>query len=372
MTDSQGSQGRLVSLDALRGFDMFWIAGGEWLVAALAAYTGWPFFHWAHIQMEHVAWNGFHFYDMIFPLFLFIAGVSMPFSLGKRLQRGDSMKSIYGHLFARLFLLVLLGAIYNGLLRFDFAQQRYASVLARIGLGWFFAALIYLNTKPRGQAFWFAGLLLGYWAMMKLIPVPGIGPGILTQEGSLAGFIDRMLCPGVLYLGNHDPEGIFSTIPAVGTALLGVLSGQLLRGNLVKSTPPRYGVILLAAGLVCLAVGKIWDLVFPINKNLWTSSFVLYAGGWSLVMLSLFYLIIDVWGFKKWAFPFVVVGLNSITVYMLNSGIVSFDQMGRYFFTGVASLFSESFQPVVFSGAAILCMWLVLHLLYRHKIFLKV
>lgn len=373
MSEGSGKkQERLVSLDALRGFDMFWIAGGEWLIATLAAYTSWPLFIWAHEQMDHVAWNGFHFYDMIFPLFLFIAGVSMPFSLGKRQQRGDSRRSIYQHLFTRLFLLVLLGAIYNGLLRFDFEHQRYASVLARIGFGWFFAAIIFLNTKPKGQVIWFAGILLGYWAIMKLIPVPGIGAGVLTQEGSLAGYIDRMLCPGVLYLGNHDPEGILSTIPAVATALLGALTGQFLSGRIKKMKPLHTGLVILAAGVICLAVGRVWDVVFPINKNLWTSSFVLYAGGWSLVLLSIFYLIIDVWGFKKWAFPFVVIGLNSITVYMLNSGILSFDQMGRYFFSGFASLFSPAFQPVIISSAAVLCMWLVLYVLYRHKIFLKV
>jgi predicted acyltransferase len=369
---SVNNQERLVSLDALRGFDMFWIAGGEWLVATLAAYTSWPVFLWAHRQMEHVAWNGFHFYDMIFPLFLFIAGISMPFSLGKRQQRGDSSRSIYLHLFTRLFLLVLLGAIYNGLLRFDFEHQRYASVLARIGFGGFFAAIIFLNTKPKAQAIWFAGILLGYWAILKLIPVPGIGAGVLTQEGSLAGYIDRMLCPGALYLGNHDPEGILSTIPAVATALLGALTGQLLSGRIRKMKPLHTGLTILAAGVICLVVGRVWDVVFPINKNLWTSSFVLYAGGWSLVFVSIFYLIIDVWGFKKWAFPFVVIGLNSITVYMLNSGILSFDQMGRYFFSGVAGLFSQAFQPVIISAAAVLCMWLVLYVLYRYKIFLKV
>lgn len=372
MDDGGKKQGRLVSLDALRGFDMFWIAGGEWLIAALAAYTGWPFFVWAQRQMEHVEWNGFHFYDMIFPLFLFMAGVSTPFSLARRRERGESMRRIYAHLFTRLFLLVLLGAIYNGLLRFDFAQQRYASVLARIGLAWFFAAVIFLHTRPRGQALWLAGILLGYWAIMTLIPVPGIGAGVLTQAGSLAGYIDRLFCPGTLYLGNHDPEGIISTIPAVATALLGVLTGQLLAGKLGSWTPLRRGLIIAAAGVVALAAGSLWDLVFPINKNLWTSSFVLFAGGWSLLLLALFYLVIDVAGYKKWAFPFVVIGLNSITVYMLNSGILNFDQMGRYFFTGVAGWFPEAAQPIIFSSAAILCMWLVLYLLYKHKIFLKV
>jgi len=144
---------RLLSLDTLRGFDMFWIAGGEYLMVTLAAFTGWPFFQWAAEQMEHVEWEGFRFYDMIFPLFLFIAGVSMPFSILKRKQRGEDMRKIYRHLLTRLFLLILLGLIYNGLLRLDFENQRYSSVLARIGIGWFFAAVIVLNTSIRGQVF---------------------------------------------------------------------------------------------------------------------------------------------------------------------------------------------------------------------------
>ena len=149
---------RLVSVDALRGFDMFWIAGGEVIVAALAKYTNWPVFNWMHTQMEHVEWNGFHFYDVIFPLFLFLAGVSMPFSILKRKERGDSMKDIYIHLIKRVLILIGLGMIYNGALSFE--NVRVASVLARIGLGWFFASLIVLNFKPKHLLIWFWGILL--------------------------------------------------------------------------------------------------------------------------------------------------------------------------------------------------------------------
>jgi predicted acyltransferase len=369
---TQPKQERLLSLDALRGFDMLWIVGGDSLVVTLAALTGWPCMQWAAGQMDHVEWHGFHFFDMIFPLFLFIAGVSLPFSFARRKQCGDSMGKIYRHIFTRLFLLILLGAIYNGLLQFDFAHQRYASVLARIGLGWALAAIIMLNTRVRGQVMWFASILLAYWAAMKLIPVPGYSAGVLTQEGSLAGYLDRMLVPGRLYLGNHDPEGIVSTIPAIATALMGVLTGQFLMNPQSKYTPFQKGLFMLAAGLVSLTLGNIWGTVFPVNKNLWTSSFVLVAGGWSLVLLSVFYIVIDVWGFKKWAFPFVVIGLNSITGYMLNSGIISFGHMSKYFFGGFSRLFSAAAEPFVIAAGAVLCMWLVLYILYRKKIFLKV
>jgi predicted acyltransferase len=364
---------RLLSLDALRGFDMLWIAGGEYFIVSLAALTGWPFLQWAAGQMKHVAWEGFHFYDMIFPLFLFIAGVSMPFSIVKRKQRGESMQKIYLHLLRRLFILILLGLIYNGLLRFDFEKQRYASVLARIGLAWFFAAVIVLNTNVRGQIIWFAGILITYWAMMKLIPVPGFGPGVLTPEGNLAAFIDQKLLPGRLCCYIYgDNEGILSTFPAISTALMGAITGYFLNMPGPKLSGLKKALIILAAGIASLIVAKLLSFSFPVIKNVWSSSFVLTAGGWSLILLSVFYLVIDVWGFKKWTFPFVVIGMNSITVYMLNSGILNFEDMGKYFFGGLASMCSEAGQTVILSIGAILCMWTVLYILYRNKIFLKV
>ncbi len=366
-------QERLLSLDTLRGFDMLWIAGGEYLMVTLAALTGWPFLQWAAGQMDHVEWEGFRFYDMIFPLFLFIAGVSMPFSILKRQKRGESMKSIYLHLVKRLILLVLLGLIYNGILRLDFEKQRYSSVLARIGIAWFLAAVIVLNTSVRGQVMWFIGILLGYFAIMKLIPVPGFGAGVLTPEGNLAAFIDQKLLPGRLCCYTFgDNEGLLSHIPAICTALLGTFAGHLLISDDKRLTGLKKGLILLLAGIAALALGKLWSLSFPIIKNLWTSSFVLFAGGWSLILLALFYLVIDVWGFKKWTLPFVVIGLNSITIYMLNSGIISFEQMGGYFFGGLANQFSELAKPVILAAGAVICMWTFLYILYKNKIFLKV
>ena len=366
-------QERLLSLDTLRGFDMLWIAGGEYLIVTLAALTGWPFLQWAAGQMDHVEWEGFRFYDMIFPLFLFIAGVSMPFSILKRQKRGESMKSIYLHLVKRLILLILLGLIYNGILRLDFEKQRYSSVLARIGIAWFLAAVIVLNTSVRGQVIWFVGILLGYFAIMKLVPVPGFGAGVLTPEGNLAAFIDQKLLPGRLCCYTYgDNEGLLSHIPAICTALLGTFAGHLLISDDKRLTGLKKGLILLLAGIAALALGKLWSLSFPIIKNLWTSSFVLFAGGWSLILLALFYLVIDVWGFKKWTLPFVVIGLNSITIYMLNSGIINFEEMGGYFFGGLANQFSELAQPVILAAGAVICMWTFLYLLYRNKIFLKV
>ena len=373
MNNKPEQSGRLASLDALRGFDMFWIVGGEGLIFALAGFSGWPVFTWAESQMRHVAWEGFVFYDMIFPLFLFIAGISLPFSIAKRKKSGESSKTIYWHLVRRLLLLLLLGAIYNGLLYFDFTHQRYASVLGRIGLAWYFAALIVMNSSLRGQIIWFGGILLSYWAAMKLIPIPGFGAGVLTPEGNLCAFIDQKFLPGSFCCYRFgDNEGILATLPAISTALMGALTGHLLMIENRKLSGLKKALILFGAGLAFLILGRSWGFVFPIIKNLWTSSYVLYAGGWSLLLLSVFYLLIDVWNIRAWSFPFAVIGLNSITIYMLFGRIIDFQKMEKFFFSGVTRLFPPSFQPVVSAVGLIICVWVLLFVLFRKKIFLKV
>jgi predicted acyltransferase len=363
---------RLISLDALRGFDMLWIMGGERIITALAHLTGASGLIWAANQMDHVEWNGFHFYDLIFPLFLFIAGVSMPFSIEKRLSAGESKAKIYRHVFVRMITLVIFGIIYNGFLEFDWPHTRYASVLARIGLGWFFAALIVMNSKPKWWYAWFGGILLFYWAILKLIPVPGYGAGNLTMEGSIVGYVDRMLLPGHLYREIHDPEGILSTIPAVSTALMGALTGNFLKIPYQRISGLKKALWIGLAGLVSLGVGYLWGFIFPINKNLWTSSFVIYAGGWSLVLLALFYLIIDVWGWKKWAFFFIVIGMNSITIYMFQAGIINFRSSTEFFFGGIIRSFAENWQPLIAAIGYTTVCWVFLYILYKKKIFLKV
>ncbi len=363
---------RLVSLDALRGFDMFWIIGGEGIVHTLADLTGWAVAIWASAQLRHVEWDGFVFYDMIFPLFLFIAGVAMPFSLSRRVERGEDKRKLMLHVVRRGLLLVALGVIYNnGILRTTLAETRFPSVLGRIGLAYMFAALIVLNTKLRGQIAWFAGLLLGYWAAMTLIPVPGFGAGQLTQEGSLAGYIDRSLIPGRLHRVVHDPEGLLSTIPAISTALLGVFAGTLLRGDLVAVSRERKALLLAAGGGACLVSGYLWGFLFPINKNLWSSSFVLFAGGWSLLLLALFYFVIDVRGHTRWAFFFVVIGMNSILIYMAGRAI-DFAYTTDFFFEGLLSPLSGPGARLLWWIGFILIEWSFLYFLYRKKTFLRV
>ena len=363
---------RLVSLDALRGFDMFWIVGGEGIIHALAELTGWSLVLWASYQLEHVAWNGFVFYDMIFPLFLFVAGVAMPFSLTRRLERGDDRRKLTIHVIRRGLILVVLGIIYNnGLFRVPLEDMRYPSVLGRIGLAYMFCGLIVLNTELRARVIWFFGLLLGYWAAMKLIPVPGFGAGQLTVEGSLAAYIDRLLVPGKLYLEVHDPEGLLGTVPAISTALLGTFAGHFLRRDFPGISGGRKALFLAGAGVVCLLAGWVWGFAFPINKNLWSSSFVIYAGGWSLFLLALFYAVIDVWGKRKWAFFFVVIGMNSILVYMAGS-IIDFAYTSDFLLLGLIQGLSESAKEMISWIGYVLVEWVFLYFLFRKKIFLKI
>lgn len=363
---------RLYSLDALRGFDMFWITGGQKLVFALATVTGWPLFEWMNSQMHHVAWNGFAFYDMIFPLFLFLAGVSMPYSFEARRNRGETRQKIYLHALKRMLVLVVLGMLVNRILELNPDNLRFASVLGRIGIAWFLAAMIVLNAGLRWQVVWFWGLLILYCLLMLLVPVPGFGAGDLSPEGNLAGFIDRLLLPGTMYTEFNEPEGILSTIPSVSTALLGVFAGHLLRLETGRLNGMRKALVLIGAGILSLMLGMAWGTFFPINKNLWTSSFVLYAGGWSLMLLGLFYLVIDVWKMKKWAFFFVVIGMNSITIYVLQHRILRFDIIRDFFLKGIHDLSPEALQPFISSLGYIAVVWLFLWFLYRNRIFLKV
>ena len=363
---------RLYSLDALRGFDMLWITGMQTVFAALAALTGWPVLQWWAGQLHHAQWHGFQFLDMVFPLFLFIAGISFPFSMAKRIANEVSRRSIYMHLISRGLILFILGIFYNNAVRFDFANLRYCSVLGRIGLAWMFAGIIFINTKLSFRIVWFLGLLIGYWLLLILFPAHDLGStDIYSQEGNLASHIDRLLLPGVLYRGNHDPEGILSTLPAIGTALLGMFTGEFILSQYLKDKPIRKVLYMVLAALGLMIIGKIWNLTFPINKNLWTSSFVCWVGGLSLLLFALLYLVIDVWNYKKWAFFFAVIGMNSITVY-LAVRIIEFKSASQFFFSGFIALFPASLTRLLTAIGTFSVVWIFLYFLYKKKIFLRI
>lgn len=369
MTAISPSQ-RLYSLDALRGFDMFWIMGAEEIVHNLAKVTDSSFIEGFATQLTHPAWNGFHFYDLIFPMFLFMAGVATPYSLGKELDKGKSRDQLLFRVIKRGLILVLLGVIYNnGLELRPFAEIRFGSVLGRIGLAYMFANIIYLYTKQRGQIIWFCSLLIGYWLMLLFNSAPGFPHGDLTMEGNFASYLDRLILPGRLYLGIHDPEGLISTIPAIGTGLLGIYAGNLLKNS--PLTMQRKALQLFIMGVVSIILAQTWNLVFPINKNLWTSSFVLQVGGISLILLSLFYYVIDVRGYKKWAFFFSVIGMNSILIYMAG-GFIDWQYTTESIFQWLIQWVGDPYNTVMFAVCFVLVQWAFLYFLYKKNVFLRV
>ena len=365
---------RLLSLDALRGFDLFWIVGGHGILVALFKLTEWGWLGAIDAQLKHVDWNGFQAYDLIFPLFLFMAGVSTPYSLTRRLAEG-ARSEVIRKVIQRGLILVLLGIIYNNGLQWKgLENMRLGSVLGRIGLAGMFAQLIFVFNyeTPKRLWAWLAGILLGYWAMLSFGHAPGFAAGDLTMEGNFASYVDRLLLPGKLHKGIHDPEGLLAVLPAIGNALLGILAGLWLRRSAEEVSGDRKAAGLALAGIVLLAVGGLWSFVFPLNKNLWTSSFVLWTCGWSSLLLASFYWLIDVRGWARgFGAFFAVIGMNSVLIYM-SGKFLNFDFTGQAFFGGLARAFPPAVASVILVTGIFAVKWLLFWFLKRQKIFLKV
>ena len=361
---------RLYSLDALRGFDMFWIMGAEEIFHSMAKATNAPFWMILSNQFTHPAWNGFHFYDLIFPLFLFIAGVATPYSVGRDLQKGKTKNEVVWRVIKRGLILVLLGIIYNnGLELKPLSAIRFGSVLGRIGLAYMFANIIYIYAKHTAQIIWFFALLIGYWLLLKFTSAPGYPMGDLTMQGNFASYIDRSILPGRLYLVIHDPEGLMSTIPAISTGLLGILTGSYLKNS--ETNDSKKALNMAIAGIIFIGLALLWNLDFPINKNLWTSSFVLNVGGISLLLLSLFYYLIDVLGYRSWTFFFRVIGMNSILIYM-SGRFINWEYSTNGFFKWVGQLIGNPYGAVAMAICFIMVKWAFLYFMYKKKIFLRV
>ncbi|NVM65899.1 putative acyltransferase [Mucilaginibacter sp. SG538B] len=368
--DINAARTRLFSLDALRGFDMFWIMGGEEVFHGMAKATGSPFWSAIANQFTHPDWNGFHLYDLIFPLFLFMAGVSTPFSVGRELEKGKTRQQLLLRVIKRAFILVLLGLVVNnGLKIMPVSEIRFPSVLGRIGIAYMFANIIYLYSTERWQMFWFGFFIIGYWLLLKFTSAPGFPMGDLTMKGNFASYVDRSILPGRLYLGIHDPEGLFSTIPAISTGILGILTGLLLKKGGV--TQMRKVTTMAVVGVIFLILAQIWNLDFPINKNLWTSSFVLHVGGLSLLLMALFYFIIDVKGYQKWAFYFRVIGMNSILIY-ISGHFIKWSYTTEGFFGWIGQLVGDPYNIVVMAICFVMVKWAFLYYLYTKKTFLRV
>lgn len=360
---------RLASLDALRGLDMLCILGIDRLLRALSAATDSRFFHMLGNQMYHVPWSGLHIYDLIFPLFIFIAGVSMVFSLDQIIER-DGRGAALRRVLRRSVILFLLGIFYMGGLAGGYANVYLAGVLQRIASAYLFAALIYcyLRRRPAAMALSCAALLIGYWALLTFVPVPGIGHATYARGQNLAHYIDVHFLPGKSVSDPVDFEGsLLNTLGAVANCLLGVFAGLLLKN--ARLSPLRKAGWLCAAGTVSLGLGYLWNLQFPIVKLLWTSSYVLATCGYSAILLSVFYLVMDVWQFRKWAKPLIWVGMNSIAIY-LAANMVNFPRLARRLVGGAA--FFGSYGPVAIALGALGLELSLAWFLYRRKVFLRI
>ncbi len=362
---------RLVSIDALRGFDMLLISGADALFHQLKGKTGLAWVDAAASQFQHPVWFGFTFYDFIFPLFLFIAGVSIPFSLSRALEQGISKNELYRKAFFRMLILIGLGMLDKNapFPFFDWPHIRLGSVLGRIGLAGFVTVVLYLNVSSRRRLSIVGGVLLTYYAALMLIPVPGHGAGDLSFDGNLVGWFDRTFLPGRLLQRTFDELGLLTQFPAICLTLLGAFAGEILQNN--TSTDRKKFARLLIAGAVCVALGLIWSLHFPIAKRLWSSSFILLTAGLSFVFMAAFYGLIDLLNFKKWSFFFVVIGMNSLTIYLLHR-LVNFNYTSRLLFAGLYAPLDVKWHGILESFGALALVWGLLYFLYQKKIFIRV
>lgn len=369
--------GRLASLDVARGFDMLWIMGLSGLVIKVCAAFGYGPETAIAAQMEHLHWVGLHFMDFIFPTFIFIAGISFPYSIAKQRERGMTTTQSVVKIWRRAVTLVLLGFVYNAMLYHGPAKTVWGSVLARIGLSWGLAATLTVLVRGVRARVWIcAGILVGYWAVSVFVGAPD-NPSAdnLSMEGCFAGWLDRMLLPGKLTHPNLiSAQGILSTLPAVATAMLGIFTGEYVRNN--QASGERKSAMMFVASVLLVLAGVFvafgcGSYSFPIIKKLWSTSYVLVCAGYSLALFTVCYFLIDVKGWWKRYLFFQVIGLNAITIYLAQT-IVGVRQSKDLLFTWVSSFFPAGWDAVVLQLGYIAICWAFLYFLHKHKIYLKV
>lgn len=368
---NQKASTRLVSLDVFRGITII----GMILVNSPGNQT-------AYKQLNHSVWNGCTLADLVFPFFLFIVGVAVVFALTNRLARGDSFGQLFQKIFSRSVILFIISYLLNLFPRFHFLTIRILGVLPRIAICYFIVSLLFLKTNLRVQIIITILLLVGYWLVMTLVPVPGFGVGNLTPDGNLAAYIDRWLLAGHTYTPINDPEGILSTFPALATTLLGTFTGRWLMAEYAMQK--KLG-LMIAAGTVFLILGWIWGLWFPINKSLWTSSYVLWAAGLALYLLGLCYWLIEIKHWTRWSKPFEIFGVNAILAYVMHIFFLKIQHLIhiprvdgspgnlRFFITehlyGWAPL---KLASLLYAITYILFLLFILWILYRRKIFIRI
>ncbi|MFA6449821.1 MAG: DUF5009 domain-containing protein [bacterium] len=357
--------GRLVSIDALRGFDMFWIIGGGDIVKGLIGLIANPMPGAIEKQFEHASWIGFYAWDLIMPLFLFIVGTSLPFAMSQRMIQQDGRRRIYLRILRRFVILFILGMCAQGrLLQGDLSRVHiYCNTLQAIACGYVVAAILILNVKVKWQGAACITLMAGYWALMYLVPFGGHPAGTLTPHHNLALYVDQIILGR--FRDGTEYTWILSSMGFAATVLLGVMSGHILKSKLTQTE--KFWA-LAASGAGCLIAGLVASMWFPIIKHIWSSSFILFAAGLSFLLLAAFYGVIDVVGMRKWAFFFIVIGTNAIFVYCFAELVNPI--VGR-FVAGIAEKYSIAVAaPIALSAFA--SLWLLLYVMWRKKIFIKV
>jgi predicted acyltransferase len=368
-SEIQPKSQRILSVDALRGFDMFWIVGGEGVVIAIIKLFGVPVQKALLPQLDHAAWAGFTFYDFIFPLFVFLVGMSTVFSLGKLLATA-SKKAAYQRLIRRFLLLFLMGIFYYGGLANKWPEIRLLGVLQRIALCYLFTGILFIHFRLRGLIISFVILLVSYWAFLTFIPVPGQAEISFAEGQNLTNYLDSQYLIGRKWDGKWDPEGLLSTLPAIATCLLGVFAALLLKNQSLAEKKKVY--YLISGGILSLVLGYLWGLQFPIIKKIWTSSYVLVAGGYSCLLMGIFYLVIDVWKIQKWTLPFVWIGANAITTYLARN-ILNFDRLAARFVGGdIQTALGKQWGLILLMTVSLALSLLLVRFLYQRKIFLRV
>lgn len=362
---------RLQSLDALRGFDMLMIAGGGQFIARLHGVTDIAWVNELALQFVHPPWHGFTFYDFIFPLFLFLSGVSLTYSLTGALQKGIDKNTLYKKVFKRMIILMVLGIMDKNMPVdiFNPSNIRFGTVLGKIGIASFVAAVLFLNFSSLQRVAIAAGILVLYYAAIFLVPVPGYGAGDISFEGNLVGWFDRTFMPGRLLQKTYDENALLTQFPGMCLAIFGTWAGDKLReADLAEHK--KIGQLVLA-GIVALVIGLIWDLHFPINKHLWSSSFIMVTTGMSFLFLALFYGIIDVLGIYKWSFFFKVIGMNSIVIYLAYH-FIKFDHTSYIIFGGLYQGLDEKWHPSLIALGSLVLVWSLMYFLYKKKIFVRI
>ncbi len=367
MLSTQKRSSRLVSLDAMRGFTMFWIVGGSSLIITFANFGQNNFNNFLTRQMDHVPWEGLHFYDCIWPGFMLMVGVSIPFAFAKR-SLTQSYPLMLRHAIKRFAILFLLGSLRESVNLGSPRLIELSSALQPIAVAYLVSFLL-VRKNWKFQAAFGLLVLFVYGIAVALIPVPGVGAGSYVQNANLVWFIDQALMP------HRVGEAVFmegwgtliSMIPPISTTILGMLMGRLLMN---KQTTSTYKIKIMAlTSIGILAAGYMISLFVPIVMKMWTVSYAFISAGWASTVLLLFYWVIDVKGYKKWAFPFVVIGMNALAVY-LSSTLMNLSAIANVFTSGIAESLGQ-FGPFFTAFVFLALEWVILYWMYKRKIFLN-